>query len=450
VSPSIPANSWTDLIAPVSFSIPFGGAHCIISVGSGSNTASAPGAFGTRAVIDAAGDPIYCPLGGGYAPSDSWVNLFDGVNMGDLGTIPEGDHTISIQANCTSETGFNCSASSEPTHRFLYINIFGIQGGTLAGAVGPAGPIGATGATGATGASGPNPIDILGISNTPPNPDANSTDQQACNIATFLADTMGKDSLQSVVSSINDGQNHLDAATAVMALIPIEDVFAATTLGAAAILYHVLSSGRLSDYSDALANEGLWSDVQCAIYKAIRTDGQVTAANYGGVLTNLAAITSAPSGVVGTIHDYFANVGANGAMQAQQVGSLYAGDCSSCSDWCDDWNFTTDDEGGWNPLDNHGTFGNPSGWTSSSGNLDILLTFAATYVTNVQIIGATVAACTPTLNGIALPEANGAFNSLIAINDTITSLEFNLQGAGNVTHIVVCGNGTNVFGAGPY
>jgi hypothetical protein len=261
---------------------------------------------------------------------------------------------------------------------------------------------------------------------------------------------MGKAGIQTVVDGINNGQNHLDVATAIMALIPIEDIVASSILGAGAILYHVINSGTLSDYSGALDNDALWSDVQCAIYKAIRGDGQVTAANYGGVLTNLAAITSAGSGVVGTIHDYFGNVGANGAMQAQQVGSLYAGDCSSCSDWCDDWNFTTDNAGGWNAVDSKGSFGNPNGWTSGGGNLDILLTFAATYVTSVQIIGGTTAAFTPTLNGIALPEANGDFSAIIPINDTITSLEFNLNGTGNVTHIVVCGNGTNVFGAGPY
>jgi hypothetical protein len=308
--------------------------------------------------------------------------------MGDLGTIPEGDHTISIQAYCTSETGFKCSASSEPTHRFLYINIFGIQGGTLAGAVGPAGPIGVTGATGATaatgatgpagatgatgatgpagatgatGASGPNPIDILGITNTPPNPDANSSDQQACNIATYLASTMGKAGVQTVVDGINNGQNHLDVATAIMALIPIEDIVASSILGAGAILYHVINSGTLSDYSGALDNDALWSDVQCAIYKAIRGDGQVTAANYGGVLTNLAAITSAGSGVVGTIHDYFANVGANGAMQAQQVGSLYAGDCSSCFDWCYYWDFTASGTD-WSAWQDAG-----AGWVSGTG-----------------------------------------------------------------------------------
>jgi hypothetical protein len=261
---------------------------------------------------------------------------------------------------------------------------------------------------------------------------------------------MGKAGVQTVVDGINNGQNHLDVATAIMALIPIEDILASSILGAGAILYHVINSGTLSDYSGALDNDALWSDVQCAIYKAIRGDGQVTAANYGGVLTNLAAITSSSSGVVTTIHDYFANIGANGAMQAQQVGSLYAGDCSSCSDWCDDFDFTIDGAGGWNGVDLHGTFANPSGWTSGGGTLDILRTFTPTYVTQVQIIGVTTAAFTPTLNGIALPEANGAFSAIIPINDTITSLEFNLNGTGNVTHIVICGDGTNVFGTGPY
>lgn len=188
-----------------------------------------------------------------------------------------------------------------------------------------------TGATGATGATGPTGPPFVGAGGAPPNPQGVSTDQQACNIAAYLAATIVKGSLQSFVNSKNAALTQVEAMSAIVALLSGFDPVVDLIVAAASIGANYVYAQTTSDYTDALASAPFQSDVQCAIYDAIVTDGYVTSGNFSTILANLAAISYVHSDVVTTVHDYVQGLGLVGLQMMQVSGSLYVGDCSACS-----------------------------------------------------------------------------------------------------------------------
>lgn len=214
--------------------------------------------------------------------------------------------------------------------------------GCFVGPEGPEGPAGAAGATGPEGPEGPEgpPGAVVG---PPGNPQDTFVAQQACNIAAYLAQSVLKASIQTVVDQINDSATLFTTVLAITALIPGVDLVIAAILGAGAILFNLVEHGTLSDYTAALSDAQLWSDVQCSIYTATKTAGAVTADNFDAVVTAVGGITYAHPEVVSAMVDYLNGMGADGLMQAQQAGSLYVGDCSACetSGWSYFWDGTT-------------------------------------------------------------------------------------------------------------
>jgi hypothetical protein len=153
---------------------------------------------------------------------------------------------------------------------------------------------------------------------------------------------------------------------AVLDLIPGIDAVWGLLATAGAVIYNNIQGGTVSHYEDALADTTLWSDMQCAIYTAISPDGFVTAGNFADIISNVTAVTYTHAEVISTIVDYLNAMGADGLMGAQQTGSLYVGDCSSCappSTWCYEFDFTASD-GGWTAVDN---VAYPCHWSTGVG-----------------------------------------------------------------------------------
>jgi len=157
------------------------------------------------------------------------------------------------------------------------------------------------------------------------------------------------------------------------------------------VLYQALTSGTVGNYTDALADTALWSDMTCAIYNAIAADGHVTDANYGTVLANVRAVTYVHPDVVAAIGDYVQALGARGMEQAQLVGALNAADCSGCNVWCHRFDFATDQQG-WSIVTG-GRYYPGFGWQSTAnGNqlpLDIQSTVfsAPVHVISIELVG---------------------------------------------------------------
>jgi hypothetical protein len=156
------------------------------------------------------------------------------------------------------------------------------------------------------------------------------TAQQACNIAGYLANVLIKDSIQKAIDAINANQTVLGYGALIVDTIPGTGFIIDAIAGGLYALYNAINGGTQSDYTDALADPTLWSQMTCAIYDAIVTDGGVTTANFSAIQTNVAAITYAHSDVITTISNYLIALGASGLQQLQGLGALAVYDCSSC------------------------------------------------------------------------------------------------------------------------
>jgi len=164
-----------------------------------------------------------------------------------------------------------------------------------------------------------------------------TTNQHACNIAGYLASNVIKASLQSALDSYSGSKTIVQAFATIVGLIPAIGVVIDVLAGGVYVLYQALTSGTVSNYTDALADTKLWSDMTCAIYKAIAAEGHVTDGNYGAVLANVRAVTYIHPAVVAAIGDYVQALGARGTEQAQLAGALSTADCTSCGGWCHRW-----------------------------------------------------------------------------------------------------------------
>jgi len=169
------------------------------------------------------------------------------------------------------------------------------------------------------------------VPGTPPNPAGNSTDQQACNIATHLAQNIIQGALVSAINSFNTSIEEAAAASAIVALIPVFGPEVALTIDAAAgLVYLIYTTGSIGDYTAASTDPFLAFALQCAIYNTIKTDGLVTAANYAAVRTAITAIAYSPSDVQTAIDDFLDALDINGLLAAQQMGGLVTGTCAGC------------------------------------------------------------------------------------------------------------------------
>jgi hypothetical protein len=238
------------------------------------------------------------------------------------------------------------------------------------------------------------------------------------------------------------------------------------------LLYHEIEAGTLSDYSDAVADTGLWSDVSCAIFMAIQGDGGVTSGNFAAVISNLRAITYAHPGVITTIADYAENMGAAGMMQAQQHGSLFVGDCSGCG-WCYTWDFLVS-QGAWatEHTSGAGAWTVGVGWESDTSSLagqaalHIEISCLSTFIASVQV----AYSCTDIAGGDGittgirnveqyphgpaggqLGSGSGAQSTILDIAAFMDDIVVNLDtvsptGPNYITAVTIYGTGTCPFG----
>lgn len=166
---------------------------------------------------------------------------------------------------------------------------------------------------------------------TPPNPQGASTSQEACNIATWLAQDIIQGALVSAIDSFDASISAGAAAAAVIALIPVFGPEIALTIEAAVgITYLIYTTGSIGDYRTASTDPTLAKDLQCAIYTEIIADGAVTADNYSAVAAAIHGIGYTPSDVQDAIDNFISSLGMNGLLAAQQLGGLTTGDCAGC------------------------------------------------------------------------------------------------------------------------
>jgi hypothetical protein len=233
----------------------------------------------------------------------------------------------------------------------------------------------------------------------PGNPQDVAISQQACNIAAYLANDIIKASIQKAVDGINGGDNLLATALIIFSVIPLVDIVSSAVVAACAILFRYISGSTLSDFTTALADAALWSDVQCAIFGAISADGFVTSANFASVVAAVGGVSYPATDVITSMVQYMNGLGADGVMAIQLAGSLYQGDCSACDEagWCYEFSPANSDAdfSSWTVVAGGGGVYVPgTGWNSTpdgSGHalLSITKTFASTAITSIEVFWST-------------------------------------------------------------
>lgn len=172
--------------------------------------------------------------------------------------------------------------------------------------------------------------DLMPCSSAPPVIAGIGTSQRACNIAGYLSNVLVKTSIQRAIDAINDNQTVLGYGRMIIGAIPgagfVMNIIAAGLYG----LYQSISGGTLTDYTDAINDETLWSQITCAIYNATEADGGVTNGNFPTIQSNVAAVSYTHADVITAISQYLSDLGAAGLQQLQSTGALATYDCSSC------------------------------------------------------------------------------------------------------------------------
>lgn len=176
-----------------------------------------------------------------------------------------------------------------------------------------------------------------------------STEQRACNIAAYLATYVIKVGLQAAYDAAVAAQGPIYALQQF-----IQGLDAIATIaggGIGGLLLGVLSTmladvqgGSTEVYEAALADDGLWSDVTCAIYSAIVADGDVTEANFDYVTGNITDLSYSPSFVQEVLAQFLIDAGF-AAISNLIAGSVFTeSDCTGCGvtepeTWCVTYEF---------------------------------------------------------------------------------------------------------------
>jgi hypothetical protein len=198
--------------------------------------------------------------------------------------------------------------------------------------------------------------------------------QYACNLAGYVATQVIQTALQAAVTDWNNGVRLFSQAVTLFheiaaEALPLTDL----ALLAGQDLFAWFAAGTIGDLQSSSTDPLLWSDVTCAIYNAIKNDGQITDANYPQIVINVCAITYAHPVAVSAICSFVTRMGAINMRKEQIAGAFDTVDCSHCANFCKRFDFSVND-GGWitNPagFSSRGVYTPGVGWQSTIDTTD--------------------------------------------------------------------------------
>jgi hypothetical protein len=153
--------------------------------------------------------------------------------------------------------------------------------------------------------------------------------QQACNIAGYLAEIVIRRAMESAIQAIQNDFQILQWGMQIIGAIPGAYVVY-WIIDALNGFWHAIKDGTLSHFQDAILDDMLWSQMTCAIYAAIATDGGVTPANFAAVRAAICGVSYTHADVILACCDFITAIGATGLMKLQAHGAVAAYDCSGC------------------------------------------------------------------------------------------------------------------------
>lgn len=176
-------------------------------------------------------------------------------------------------------------------------------------------------------------IEIMGTAvqcNQPPLIPGQPTDQRACSIAGYLANYIIRESISQGINASTNGIQVLTFVWGIVRFIPgFAEALPITWLALNALLAAINTFGT-SGFQTAIDDPTLFPMMTCAIYSAIRADGQVTTANFPAIVTNISGLAYPTTDVGNTIIAFVNNLGPGGLQAVQTGGPLAVYDCSGC------------------------------------------------------------------------------------------------------------------------
>lgn len=165
----------------------------------------------------------------------------------------------------------------------------------------------------------------------PPAIPGQPTDQRACNIAGYLAHYIIRQSMAQCIQGVQNDMIAVDVMWIVLRLIPgFGQAFSITT-AALPFLFNAVQSGTIAHFQAAETDDVLWGTITCAIFNAIRTDGQVTDGNFPTLRANVNAVVFAASDVHDAVVGFIDQLGPGGLESLQVPGAMTDYDCSGCA-----------------------------------------------------------------------------------------------------------------------
>lgn len=180
----------------------------------------------------------------------------------------------------------------------------------------------------------------------PPDPGDGKTNQHACNIAGFLSERVIREALSKLSDNLIAGGNQLAWVNSLDFGLASKFPMTTAALFAFETFYNAVSVQVLAQITAAAADSTLWSDITCAIYNAIKTDGYVTDGNFAACAAAIHAVSYADFWVTNSIGNFWTAVGIGTIRNWQNVGALDDIDCTGCGESCHDLAFQGT-SGGW-------------------------------------------------------------------------------------------------------
>lgn len=228
----------------------------------------------------------------------------------------------------------------------------------------------------------------------PSNPPAAPVNQEACNLAGYLAVNILQVTIQTAQAILNTADQIVTFAHQL-----------ADDLTSGNFVIHLLNDaiydfwgyyvgGVRSDFTAAGSDTALWSAVTCAIYNAIKDQGYVTGANLAAVRSNICAVSYVHADVINALCAFVNHTPLVAWQVLQAVGALDDVDCTNCGTFCHQFDFTVGTEG-WSILAGEGgTWVSGQGFVSTVNAGKDELVIALTFPHTLAVTHANVDFCT--------------------------------------------------------
>jgi hypothetical protein len=168
----------------------------------------------------------------------------------------------------------------------------------------------------------------------PPNPGGIVVNQEACNLAGYLAVNVLQATMDIAQALLNTADEVVSFVHNLANDLTVAFPIAAILNDAAYAFWGYYVSGVRADFQSAAADSTLWSNVTCAIYNAIKSVGYVESSNLAAVRANICAVSYAHADVINALCAFVDHLPLLAWQLMQTTGALDDVDCTTCGTSC--------------------------------------------------------------------------------------------------------------------